>query len=1586
MNIVDQLVSGGTVDSRGSFTVDAEKARSKLERFRLADPLTYVVELVQAAVLAGATRVDIRVDADDFVLRCDGRPFSRASLDDLESAVLVRGDADVARQQLALGLSAAQALSPRWIRVRSGTTLLTLQDGRATLVDVAASGADAAADAGTAADDDATTTIELRESFRAGHFVEFFAGLAGGLREQRLLAERCRWARVPVVVNGKQVSGHDWPVDVHAAVHAAVDDDDVRGSVGFVRGSPQPPVLHLLRAGVLQESVALDDEPGLEHPLPRGLVGVVDVGALPRDASFTKFIRDDGFARMLALTVDAAVAAAAGLVDEVETTRGAWAAGVLREVLACAPHLDDVVLQPVRAARVFTDARRGAWSFDALQVSHGSRRRVVVARERHPELALLPADEPIVLDDHPAVSRALARASVTTADAGVLRAAAVKRASEEEAFRQRRAAPALPGNLLVRGSFEADDVLGLVGIRDELGGGMRVQVIVDGCLLVTRHAPFPFGVEVVLAGPLRPTELFHDVEPDELLARTMRRVMALVPALLDAPSPGPAFDHHPAVRSALSALLPLTIDGEALWEPVRVDWQLPDVEHPELRPLPLTGPRAHALVSLPLLRRMGSTALMSLVEVRDGVGPLGVVDLDAVPFTPSVQPTLVLDRGELTVVSRLAGGRIVSLAAEAHAAGLRAALLRRPPRTLSLDAPVTLPVDEPVDGRRVRGLVGWQPDGAAHLSLQVFCSGRPLGVVQAPAPIAGLVAALDDDAQPLLAADRPGPTALLERVALRALPRLIRSTIDDAARWRLVGMTLAALFPTPEHRAAALRLQQNLPAGEVVPAWLDVLSIPVDDATAGTALGVLLEEGSVPLAPAVRAALKLGADERPLPLRTVLAGDDEDEDEDEHKDGGVRSAGGMAGALRRLLPLDQLRCFQLDGRPVTLESLLARATVRWTTAGGSAPEGFDDVVLVTSREQEVLSRLCGPGFTCVNEAVAAARAREAFARRSAVEARVEGPVLVRRPLERGKSRSGEIALSLAAAAHQPQARLVLLRDGRPVVVRDVGVALGVGVEAVIEDRALTLTPLLDDVVEDEAWAVLLTDLRRLVDALFETLVEESRRQPPTAAARARLLEFVIDATARRRRFPARNERGAAAEAAGLELWRDVGGTGWSLRALRAAKRVRLLRHAPDPALSPPPGFREVIVVDDPGERALLARLTKIEDAQDAWDAAARRHRRQQSLPRFGALVHPPPLVQHRARAGVVDLWLFLPATSFDPTAPAELAVGDAGVVVGTVVPALYAQGTLQGEAVVREDLSSVRYTDGMASTVEREIAALWAKAARALQSADADVRVDDDEHAALDLPDDADAAEQRRRLLRSALRGLALALLPATATRSTATSTGNEAARATLRAALRQLPLIPVAAGGHLSIDAVFERRIPDGLQLLHARGILPPEAADATTTPAATRPKRRQRPAAMEDAPPSSEPAASRPAIVEPTTTTPPDPAAQLAARIVLLIQAVRTRAGARLTADLELQRLVVSQGDGAVAVRAADGRIRVDLAHPLARAALDDDAALVLLTSACVTRINAALASVSDADEATFDDCLARHALTLESPTTTS
>ena len=47
-----------------------------MRQFQLARPRSYVLELVQAAVLKGATRIAFNIDTDDMRMAFNGRPFT----------------------------------------------------------------------------------------------------------------------------------------------------------------------------------------------------------------------------------------------------------------------------------------------------------------------------------------------------------------------------------------------------------------------------------------------------------------------------------------------------------------------------------------------------------------------------------------------------------------------------------------------------------------------------------------------------------------------------------------------------------------------------------------------------------------------------------------------------------------------------------------------------------------------------------------------------------------------------------------------------------------------------------------------------------------------------------------------------------------------------------------------------------------------------------------------------------------------------------------------------------------------------------------------------------------------------------------------------------------------------------------------------------------------------------------------------------------------------------------------------------------------------------------------------------------------
>lgn len=133
---LDELSLQGQLDSEGDITLNALKARSKLETYQLEAPHSYVLPLVSGALLSGATVADFSGDFGDLTLDFDGEPLTKSDLEQ----ILAGGTGRCA--ELGLGLMAAQAVNPERILVAATrgdrVQILEIKDGRPQLHDLAA--------------------------------------------------------------------------------------------------------------------------------------------------------------------------------------------------------------------------------------------------------------------------------------------------------------------------------------------------------------------------------------------------------------------------------------------------------------------------------------------------------------------------------------------------------------------------------------------------------------------------------------------------------------------------------------------------------------------------------------------------------------------------------------------------------------------------------------------------------------------------------------------------------------------------------------------------------------------------------------------------------------------------------------------------------------------------------------------------------------------------------------------------------------------------------------------------------------------------------------------------------------------------------------------------------------------------------------------------------------------------------------------------------------------------------------------------------------------------------------------------------
>lgn len=292
--LIAALATEGVVDSVGAFTVDSTRARQLAERFRLADPEAFVVSLLQAAVLSGASRLEAEITPSRVVLAFDGVPFTLEELSQPEDVLLAPpGVVPQAPRRMALaeGLVGAAALTPRAVTVISGGppggSKLERRPGQpdqlARLV---------APPPGT------RITVEREVAPASGSAPEWEPPEA-----QRLISLG-RFAPLSLQVNGKVVSeGRGLPEVWFETPVAGLGLEGLAG----IEAAPHPPILFVVQGGAVIAEAALE-------AAPDGLIAVVQAPGVRRDISLAQVVKDEAW-EAVRRAVEAAV------VTLLETTR-----------------------------------------------------------------------------------------------------------------------------------------------------------------------------------------------------------------------------------------------------------------------------------------------------------------------------------------------------------------------------------------------------------------------------------------------------------------------------------------------------------------------------------------------------------------------------------------------------------------------------------------------------------------------------------------------------------------------------------------------------------------------------------------------------------------------------------------------------------------------------------------------------------------------------------------------------------------------------------------------------------------------------------------------------------------------------------------------------------------------------------------------------------------------------------------------------------------------------------------------------------------------------------------------------------------
>ncbi len=560
--MLGELRAQGRETLRGGFTLDREKAREKMSSFSLADPRSYVLELLQAAVLMqGAairgrvvqaadngplladevTSIRFDIDSDDMHLRFDGEPFTETDFD-LIYASLFSGGVDrlsQARRQLALGLNAALALNPRYVRVVSGdaegSALLEMRPGKPDHYETREEPAEG-------------THIHVKSRFRPGLVVQFYRNVAGTIDEERLLKERCVRSWFPVDLEGRQLAtGLALPEATDCFVIPS--EGLLLGVVGFLPGSKSKAKLELHKNGVFIASHELDG-------LPLGLVAAVDAATLRKDVSQANVVVDDAYHDVVQQVARAAELPLAAMgkrilaekAGAVEDPHRGWAWERLRDALRQQQSLETLVeaeegsLGHALFRIPFWQSIDGRWWSLQHILAECEDAEVGYTSETYAEHLealdrLFVSDARIVLylpdvDDAAALT-ALFGARLTRQTDALQRL--LKREENRRLWQSRRATAALSTLEGVRRYLgtrrvQARALRCQVGIPADLTEEFELYCVVDGHLLCRLAMPgayhgVPSGVTAVVEAELTPNEMFDGVVGDAALGEGLEAVL-----------------------------------------------------------------------------------------------------------------------------------------------------------------------------------------------------------------------------------------------------------------------------------------------------------------------------------------------------------------------------------------------------------------------------------------------------------------------------------------------------------------------------------------------------------------------------------------------------------------------------------------------------------------------------------------------------------------------------------------------------------------------------------------------------------------------------------------------------------------------------------------------------------------------------------------------------------------------------------------------------------------------------------------------------------------------------------------------------
>lgn len=774
----DDLLDGATVLAQGSFRLDRRRAFEKLSHHQLEDPHRYTLELVAAAVCAGATSIKVVNDSDDFEIEWDGDHPTAEELEALLDWIFTRSDDRRARmlQHLSQGLFGAVGLDPRWVHLERPGVKLTLTDPLepAQAPSPRAEG----------------VRVHVRERFSWKVLREGLARPFDAVYETKLLRRYAWSCPVPIVLNGKAMPSarEAWPTPSDRPTR--VTDGERLWLEGPGEALPAPEGMSgvaLVRDGVVVGQVSLTLG-------PLRLRGARIADGLRLNASRSAPVEDEAHKRVLA---ELMTAAAALVRDQVAGREGAELPEAERAAaLDLIARGQGAGLGGLKLIRDLLDR----W-FSVEDVLKLGRVALVDADlSPAPELQWpqLPEKKKDGEDDEPLILK-LTRAALEAQHGLTIRreAALLKQHAQGRERRERLARKSEGSRFAARHLKAIHDVgvEGWVGVGPTRPGrfndprsGLSVELRVDGLpveLLVEDDMPGPL-VATVQAQGMRADAAFEKVVRDEHAQRALRAARATARALLAEVIANPNDPDRHALADAwltqLTARLP------------------EDTPRRQLRQkLP-----AEALTTLTFGTLDGGVRTLGDVidqAARESAEPVRFLRRGTTP--PGVAPgVLLLEEGEVKALRYALRDRIEdasrALLDEAEARRRRAAPKESPrlPKDVTEVGPITL------DG--LRGVLGLAPVPQPARAL-LWREGVALGPVDLPDGPACAVAAVEwDEARPNRAwTGLEVPAAAGAALAERLNPAL-REAVQRAAEAYAASLRPDRPSPLPRFLLAAL--------------------------------------------------------------------------------------------------------------------------------------------------------------------------------------------------------------------------------------------------------------------------------------------------------------------------------------------------------------------------------------------------------------------------------------------------------------------------------------------------------------------------------------------------------------------------------------------------------------------------------------------------------------------------------------------------------------------------------------------------------------------------------------------------------------